>query len=83
MKSCLTLQSDFEIGLFQLKLDEKALAHSFGNRGCFTETVPLQPPVHSFGKGTILWQLAEKPSAWLLQDQAVPLELAGIRPAAI
>ena len=26
-------------------------------------------------------ELAEKPLAWLLQDQAVPLELAGIRPA--
>ena len=54
--------SDFEIRLFQLKLAEK-------------------PVAHSFGKAAILWELAKKSSAWSLQDQAVPLELAGIRPA--
>ena len=61
-----------------MKLDEKALAEYFGSRGCFTKTVPAQPLVLVFGIGDILWELA-----WLLQDQAVPLELATIKPEAI
>ena len=44
----------FEIRMFQLKLAEKLWAHSYGNKSCFTETVPVQLSAHSLGIGAIL-----------------------------
>lgn len=42
--------------------------------------LPVEPSAHSFGRGVVLCELAEKPSACLLQDQAIPLKLVGIKP---
>ena len=80
MSTHLALYSESEIRLFQLKLAEKPLAHYYCNRSCFTETVSIQLSAYSIGIGAVLWELAEKSSAWLLRDQAVSLELTGIRP---
>ena len=63
---------------FQSKLADKLSAHSFRNRGCFTENAPVQLLDHSFGIGAVLWKLAKKPLIWLLWDHAVSLELTGI-----
>lgn len=41
----------------------------------------VKPSAHSFEIGAILWKLAEKPLAWLLENQVVPLELTGFRSA--
>lgn len=79
MNAHLALGSDFGIKRFQSKLADKLSAHSFRNRGCFTENAPVQLLDHSFGIGAVLWKLAKKPLIWLLWDHAVSLELTGIR----
>ena len=38
----------------------EAIGHSSGSRGCFTETVPVQPLAHSFGLGCTYWKQDKK-----------------------